>query len=111
MEKWKKIGMAGVDSGELIICDPCYLNQKSVAKVFANGCGRQHKQLKFDAGHAGAGVAFSSGIGDGCYPVYARIEEVPGWGKRICEVRIDFEEHPVIKKKMTPADINKGKKK
>ena len=41
-------------------------------------------QMHFNRGHAGAGVAFSSGYGDGCYPVYARYNE----DGRIVEVRI-----------------------
>jgi hypothetical protein len=33
-------------------------------------------------------VAFSSGFGDGSYPVMARYLESPDWGRRIAEVRI-----------------------
>jgi hypothetical protein len=41
-------------------------------------------------GHAGAGVAFSSGLGDGEYDVYATIEDIPDFGERVTSVRIDL---------------------
>ena len=41
-------------------------------------------------GRPGVAVAFRSGMGDGYYPVYARIEEIDGMGKHIVEVRIDM---------------------
>ena len=34
------------------------------------------------------GVAFSSGLGDGVYPVYATIVDDEFWGKRIAKVEI-----------------------
>lgn len=137
-----KIGEVGVDSGQLLVCDPCYIKSEwkttedfcgydtlrdtktgklwSYGKVKGatqfpgnygepipecdnltpnelaesgrwvvvskpppsgefsyNGCceatlsNESAGQLRFKLGHAGAGVAFSSGYGDGCYPVYA----------------------------------------
>ena len=130
---WEKIGDVGVDSGQLMITDPCYLlnqwknkefvdvriltdnkgnkyqyrkdfdNYESVLAPFnktvnqlveegiltqvpveetgeysydgaskATLSDKGYGQLNFTAGHAGAGVAFSSGYGDGLYPVYAR---------------------------------------
>lgn len=102
------IGHVAVDSGQLMLCDPCYLNKWQDNKEWAkepadqngmypfsyNGsCGAtvgddQYGQLKFDGGHAGAGVAFASGFGDGFYPVYATIIEDGLWGRRISEVRV-----------------------
>lgn len=38
----------------------------------------------------GRGVSFSSGFGDGSYPVYAYYEKVDGWGMRIKKVEIEF---------------------
>lgn len=46
--------------------------------------GEDFGQLHYRLGHAGAGVAFSSGYGDGVYPVYARRNE----DGRIVEARI-----------------------
>ena len=28
MDKWKKIGVVGVDSGQLMVCDPCYIDSE-----------------------------------------------------------------------------------
>ena len=43
-------------------------------------------ELKFNCGHSGAGVAFASGYGDGCYPVYATYNKEG----RIIKVEIDM---------------------
>lgn len=93
-----KIGEVGVDSGQLMVCDPCYINSEwkktdyttkttdeDLKKLkgefsYAGACeatlGKEKAgQLNFKMGHAGAGVALSSGYGDGCYPVYATYNE------------------------------------
>jgi hypothetical protein len=46
--------------------------------------------LTSDAGEALYGVAFTSGLGDGIYPVYATFREIDGWGKRITKVEIEL---------------------
>jgi hypothetical protein len=28
MRKWRKIGEVGVDSGQLMLCDPCYIDSE-----------------------------------------------------------------------------------
>ncbi len=109
----KHIGKVGVDSGQLLICDPCYIDDlwmqeefdldwKSapVPKVkgrfsYAGVCettlsDKQAGQLYYQRGHAGIGVAFGSGLGDGVYDVYATYADVEGWGRRIVSVRIDL---------------------
>ena len=111
------IGHVAVDSGQLMLCDPCYLDKwqdnEEWEKVTAdesglyplsyNGaCGAtlsddRYGQLKFNLGHEGAAVAFASGLGDGFYPVYATIIEDGLWGRRIAEVKVvmmqeDYEE-------------------
>jgi hypothetical protein len=53
-------------------------------------------QLNYKLGHAGAGVVFNTGVGDGCYPVYAYLDDVPGWGVRIVKIEVDFTEHPLL---------------
>ena len=150
-EEWKLIGVAGVDSGQLMVCDPCYIGSqwkntelkfnhkllvvKTGKKIkrpngfngltFENiykplkmtyndaikkgllkdipeeptgefsydGCckatlNKSYGQLNFELGHAGAGVVFSSGFGDGCYEVWALIKDCGDYGKRIKEVKI-----------------------
>jgi len=130
------IGHVGVDSGQLLLCDPCYIDSQWVEEDFEDFRAYQHKdtknrltyridfknyaesieaydgknmneliatgewekipdtkgavnpfsynacakatlsedghgELKFNLGHAGAGVAFSTAFGDGMYPVIA----------------------------------------
>ena len=160
--EWHKIGEAAVDSGCLLITDPCYLSSEwkgagtdaELAPLFRHKDGRAlyctlhgdapeagavgfgkfsepmiefggktpnemreagdmeevekepsgefssagcfqvrtgealGGQLKFSRGHAGAGVAFAPGVGDGCYDVYARYANLRDWGKRVAEIRI-----------------------
>lgn len=83
--KWREIGMAAVDSGMLMICDPCYV------------CGEKYPQYNhildymtgedgecLDAGgipfagsqgtRMGLAVVSSTTHGDGCYPVFGLYE-------------------------------------
>jgi hypothetical protein len=82
-----RLGTVGVDSGQLLVTDPCYIGE---------GFAADPDDLRFDVpgeysysgccsttisnnigGNLGkeTGVVFSSGFGDGSYPVYAHIVE------------------------------------
>lgn len=75
-----RIGHCPVDSGQLLVIDPCYLSNWKDGE-----CDFDSKKIKNDydecakitcsskgAGkHSKLGVVFSSGYGDGCYPVFA----------------------------------------
>ena len=146
------IGYVGVDSGQLMVCDPCYIDSEWKQEefdwkekvIFPDGkeepikrCSKRwfellddinsgklkladipedakhsfsynavakktlpephYGQLNYKAGHPGVAVAFSSGIGDGLYPVYAKIVDMGELGPRIAEVRIDMLDHPLLK--------------
>ena len=104
LEGWRKIGVVGVDSGLLLICDPCYIDSQwktesedPKANFGYNACAKQisekkHGQLNYTLGHPGLAVVFSPGFGDGTYEVwglfkdYDTTEENPDI--RIVEVRI-----------------------
>jgi len=104
-----------VDSGQLLLCDPCYIDAQwkkvefDVEAAFDentmagrdfnyNGCSSVSRlyeeedgcQLIFALGHAGAGVCVSSGVGDGVYPVLAELIDDPVWGTRVKKVWVDF---------------------
>lgn len=76
---WKTIGYVGVDSGTLMIGDPCYLDDvddwnpemynKWICGELCNSGDRQAVQIN-DMCMEQA-VAFSSGFGDGVYEVKA----------------------------------------
>jgi hypothetical protein len=98
------IGYVAVDSGQIVITDPGYLNDWGKEGFGEAGVGhysyggacsttltdKQAGQLNFAAGHAGAGVVSSTGYGDGLYPVYAHFEETEDWGKRVARLEIVF---------------------
>ena len=147
------MGYAAVDSGQLLICDPCYIDSEWQKEDFEDIRIYQHKgtgdrlqyrvdfenyenvipkygktmnelnstgewvlieehepkapfsynacamhtlsedgfgELKFKMGHTGAGVAFSTVIGDGMYPVYGHFTN-DGYLKSV-EIKIFDEE-------------------
>lgn len=98
-----KIGVVGVDSGQLMVCDPCYLKEyknneysddkktkegewsyNTVSQLTCSDSG--YGQINYKMGHAGRAVAFRSGYGDGCYPVYAYLNNEG----RVMKVEIDM---------------------
>lgn len=101
------IGLVGVDSGQLLLTDPCYLSDfesdnytGTPTEANSNGlfpysysgaCAatlstRMAGGLAFRLGHEGAGVAFSTGWGDGLYPVYVTYSDEG----RIASVEVRF---------------------
>ena len=79
------IGYCGVDSGQLMIADPCYvfpydsgITLEQALKAYEDIC----EVTLSDEGYGSidttcvkdAGVAFVTGWGDGNYPVFAEIE-------------------------------------
>jgi hypothetical protein len=95
----KHIGNFGVDSGQVLIVDPCYLDDwktwDSTEVSFEN-----HKTLKGEFGYLGAcgvtlsegfgevesGVVSTTGYGDGVYPVFATITS----DNRVAKLEIVF---------------------
>lgn len=86
MPKGNLIGHCGVDSGQILLIDPCYVYKDEY------GSGGDYDQccritLSDDgAGQTDLGVVTSSGYGDGVYPVYAK-KDANG---RIVSVTIEF---------------------
>lgn len=97
MNKEKRIhlGTVGVDSGTLMITDPCYpigdnWNEKDydnqvmklkgwvIAKEFQYSNSRGVKE----------NLVFPTGLGDGAYDVYATIRKLGSFGERITKVEI-----------------------
>jgi hypothetical protein len=98
----KLIGHVFVDSGQIMVTDPCYIRENwkdsgPAADDFTPGENLDYSytgacNATLSDEHAGVlaggfGVASSSGYGDGSYPVYATYCE---GGSRIKELRIVF---------------------
>ncbi len=99
MSDWKKVGEVPVDSGQMMLCDPCYLkdwvheeswdgeNEEFKNKFSYNGASQ--KTLSENVGVIGKLAAVSStGWGDGSYPVY--VVEMSG-GHRIAAMMVVFD--------------------
>lgn len=94
-------GSFTVDSGQAMVGDPCYLDEW---KKWEDGTPFDHEKHKGEYGYLGAcgvtisenfgqlgngsAVAFSTGYGDGIYPVYVKLND----DGRVSMVVIDFEE-------------------
>jgi len=103
--EWHLVGRVGVDSGQLVIVDPSYLDgwaSDDYAKVepvdglfplsYSGACSASmSNQLTGVLGTDGIelAVSASSGWGDGIYPVYVRYNVSDG-DRRVVELRVDF---------------------
>ena len=97
----KHVGSFTVDSGQVMIGDPCYLDEwqdwnrdkesfdnhltKAGEYGYLGACG---VTLKDNFGEVGNGraVVSTTGYGDGVYPVYAEVNE----DGRVAKIIIDF---------------------
>jgi hypothetical protein len=107
---WKKIGKVSVDSGNLLLVDPCYIdsiwkkgdeaNPSGLGGGTYEECCEAITQSEHGAGQVIKGLAVCSGtgFGDGIYEVYACIED--GY---IAELRVDFRMSPQRRSKIDPA--------
>src|SRR3990167_9812136 len=101
--KRKLLGYCAVDSGQILLVDPCYLSEWVDGEYegdnhYAIAC---HTTMGKDQGGemlissiAGRGVVASSGLGDGNYPVYAHYVNIGTESKpdiRISKLTIDLE--------------------
>lgn len=89
----KQIGKIYVDSGTIIIGDPCYflhtrLDEKEFGKGWKGYCDITEDMFKDGYLQIGKGTAVTTCTlyGDGAYPVYAEVEN-----NRIVRVMIDFD--------------------
>lgn len=102
------VGYIGVDSALVWIGDPSYIlhlkpedTPKSLGKTWQDFTTaliteKHPKQypishsFNYDLGHEGLGVCVTSGLGDGKYPVYAKVEDLGYLGIRITQLTVDF---------------------
>lgn len=88
MDGYEKIGSIPVDAGTVVVADPSFLmNGDDGVEV---GLWDIYESVNETTDTMRDFVAVTSGLGDGCYPVYAKYVDVPGWGKRVAELRVVF---------------------
>lgn len=80
-----EIGHIGVDAGTVVVADPSYITENDVLDDIYHKTHEEGDEVKNRDF-----VAVRSGLGDGVYPVYARYVDVPGWGRRVAEIRVVF---------------------
>jgi hypothetical protein len=84
-----KVGSVGVDSGTILICDPCYIKEDyDYEKVVEPTLGKP-----FAEALGGLGFVTTAGYGDGCYDVIVEVVEDPpelgGW-ERVKSITVEF---------------------
>ena len=102
---WKRVGYADVDSGQIMIGDPCYTLPRKMDEDLGLDYDELIDRWPYDKpgqttltakpDHAGAGIVMHTGFGDGTYPVLIREHDYgPGGmsGIRVIEARILFVE-------------------
>ena len=87
----KLIGYCGVDSGQILLIDPCYVWDDNFTGIGEPTGGNYDAACRItlsdqQAGEVAGGVVTSTAYGDGSYPVTATYS-----GNRIVSITIDFD--------------------
>jgi hypothetical protein len=109
-----KLGEIGVDSGQMMLCDPCYIESSWQRGDFDHEKIEAMKKNKvYEFGYSGAcaatlqengnkaqigdilanglGAVCSTGYGDGSYEVWVEVtDDTGGWGTRVSKMEIIF---------------------
>ena len=110
-DSWEYIGSIGVDSGQMMLSDPCYVkdfedsddvvglmdaikNGSDDSYSYTGACSQSNTSQQAgvvvkDIG-AELGVVCSSGFGDGVYPVYVKRHAFGNNDTRVVEMKIEF---------------------
>lgn len=82
----KLIGTIGVDSGQIMIIDPCYIDGSWDESSYDECCTASLSKNRFGAVKSLFAICSSTAYGDGEYPVYAEVDK----DGMITSVHIDF---------------------
>jgi hypothetical protein len=88
-----RIGVVGVDSGQILICDPCNIGVKeldydTLLRNRAVAPNEHFIQINNDYGFPIIGVVSDFGIGDYAYEVWATIGPLGEHGERVKKIEI-----------------------
>lgn len=128
---WHRIGEVYVDSGTIMVVDPCYVlrDKRDDNLGTENGLEYFHAMgLDLPADHPRSpnnqgksiaagdmsvlklpelnGYVIPSGYGDGAYPIFAKVYDEGDWGHRVGGVYIDFGLGPNMEEE--PYDLPEG---
>lgn len=88
----EKVGTIEIDTGMLVISDPCRLDEvvESVDRLTGGPPELWGTTGEFigEKSKRSFAVMSMTGIGDGRYPVYAEIVDDPEWGERVIALHI-----------------------
>ncbi len=100
---WELVGECGVDSGQIIVVDPCYvISDESDLDKFKesgdyNDVDATYEELLRTRDKCNNltdafkdGIVTNTGYGDGSYKVYIKKESQGDWGERVSELKIVF---------------------
>ena len=87
-----QVGTVGVDSGQIMVIDPCYVLDGGDYDAACNASLQEAKagQMILGTGALRQGVCTSTGIGDGGYPVYVEYVDLGDWGRRVKSITVEF---------------------
>jgi hypothetical protein len=90
--QWRYAGAVAVDSGAVLVIDPCYRRPEQSALDQALPYG----PVPLSDAPLHTAVRCDSGLGDGIYPVVVRLAPCPlgGGGERVAELRVLFDQGP-----------------
>jgi hypothetical protein len=111
-DKRTLLGVIGVDSGQMMLCDPCYVSSWTDSEYDSDKQDGMRENERFDFSYNGACAATyheefkggilqnniganlaavcSAGFGDGVYEVWVTVGDYGEWGKRVSKMEIIF---------------------
>ncbi len=98
---WKRVGTINVDSGQMMLVDPCYVMGDS---RYPEDKGADYSDLLAAYGNDhnvntiefSNGIVSSTGYGDGSYDVFIKTSDEGAFGKCVAELKIVFIEDEEI---------------
>jgi len=88
---WEYVGDVAVDSGSVLLIDPCYARPSFEAISLSLAAAGQHAEVALSEHQLHTAVTCRTGIGDGIYPAFVRLAPCPfSSGRRVAELRVIF---------------------
>lgn len=90
-----RLGEVGIDSGQLLVIDPCYLHDWDHERSYGGGRPHHHvgtrRAARVRAAQAGPGGSLVVRLRRRTYEVWATVRDFgPVWGRRVVQVEIDL---------------------